>query len=71
MSFVNRNDKYPFTVYHTILENETKDFYSLEAVNMSELLHCIYLQLFIQTISVCSITLCLCVCVCVCVCMYT
>jgi hypothetical protein len=34
MSFVNRNDEYPFTVSHTFLENETKDFYVLQAVNM-------------------------------------
>jgi len=46
MSFVNRNDEYPFTVYHTFLENETKDFYSLQAVNISELLRCVYLQFF-------------------------
>jgi len=26
MSFVNRNDEYPFTVHCTFLENETKDF---------------------------------------------
>jgi len=72
MSFVNRNDEYPFTVYCTFLENETKDFYSLQAVNMSDLLHCVYLQLFIETISVCSITLCVGVCACIhdCACMH-
>lgn len=37
---------------------------------MSELVHFVYLQLFIQTISVGSITLCVCVCACIHDCAY-